>query len=161
VKSCGCLHKERTREAKFIHGMTGTKDYKAYQCMLSRCYNPNDKNYHNYGGRGISVCQRWRDSSKAFFDDMGPRPYGYELERVDNDGNYEPSNCIWATHYDQVRNRRTNDKYLYKGEMICLKDICTDLDLPYKTIQRRKKHLGWSFEDAISKPIKVGNNQYT
>jgi hypothetical protein len=155
TQSCGCLHRERITK----HKISRTVEYKAYGHMMSRCYNPDDKNYHNYGGRGITVCQRWQDNPKAFFDDMGPRPKGMELERVDNDGNYEPLNCVWATHYSQARNRRTNDKYLYNGVMTCLKDICKELNLPYTTIQSRIKRFGWSLDESLNRVIKIGNNQ--
>lgn len=87
------------------HGMSETREYAAWTAMRERCNNPTCHKFHLYGGRGIKVCERW-DSFESFYADMGPRPKGYSIERVDNDGSYEPSNCKWATKLEQNRNRR-------------------------------------------------------
>lgn len=88
------------------HGFAGTVEYRAWAAMKARCLNPNHPRYPLYGARGITICQRWIDSFENFIADMGPRPDGYELDKINNDGNYEPSNCRWTTKLESRRNRR-------------------------------------------------------
>ena len=104
-KSCGCLAIELARARK-EHGMADTPVYRVWQAMKNRCYNPKQRAYPYYGGRGISVCGRWRESFSSFLSDMGMPPTGMSLDRIDNDGNYEPGNCRWATTLQQRHNRR-------------------------------------------------------
>ena len=106
-KSCGCLQKAYVTEHRTIHGKSGKPEYNSYTHMKSRCYNKKDKNYADYGGRGITVCSRWRNSAEYFFEDMGDKPSAqHSLDRIDNDGNYEPDNCRWATSLEQSLNQR-------------------------------------------------------
>jgi hypothetical protein len=104
-KSCGCLHREVTAARNVIHGWTGTKTFQSWRSMRARCYIATSHRFDRYGGRGIAVCDRWRDSFVAFLADMGERPAGKTLDRINNDGNYEPGNCRWATSSEQGRNR--------------------------------------------------------
>jgi hypothetical protein len=103
TQSCGCL----VRDMITTHGMTRTPTFKAWQGMKNRCMNHRASDYDRYGGRGIKVCDRWLDSFENFLSDMGERPPGTSIDRINNDGNYEPGNCRWASPAQQGRNRRT------------------------------------------------------
>lgn len=110
VRSCGCLLKD----VSTTHGMTGCPEYRSWAAMKSRCENNSLRQWGDYGGRGISYHQGWADFN-AFFRDMGPRPEGTSLDRIDNDGNYEPENCRWATPKEQANNTRPYGEIKYRG----------------------------------------------
>lgn len=105
TRSCGCLAKDTASELNRSHGMSGTTTYSAWLAMWARCTNSNGVGWHNYGGRGIKVCARWR-KFENFLKDMGERPESLTLERVNNDKGYSPGNCTWATRAEQNRNQR-------------------------------------------------------
>ena len=109
TKSCGCYNREHSARRHTTHGLSKTADYRRWQHMIQRCYDPNTKQFKDYGGRGIAVCDRWRGVSGFlnYLSDIGPRPSArHSVDRIDNEGHYEPGNCRWATQKEQVRNQR-------------------------------------------------------
>lgn len=147
--SCGCVHKEQLGARKFKHGGSSSSEYASWCSMLTRCRNPNIDCFIHYGGRGITVCERWLDFAN-FVKDMGKKPNkNFTLERVNTNGNYEPDNCRWASQAEQVRNTRSNIRI---GDKI-LVDIARDMNVSPSTLYGRIRK-GWSIADTISTPIR-------
>lgn len=146
--SCGCLRLERIT----THGKTHTAEFKIWDGMKQRCHCPTDPGYERYGGRGIFVCQRWRDSFEAFLADMGTRPEGCSIDRIDNDGPYSPDNCRWATPKQQQRNRRANRMFTINGETRCMSEWAEAFGVDYKTLKARIRQ-GWEINDALNRPM--------
>lgn len=155
TKSCGCYSRDRAREAGRKHGaFTGGKPtlaWRIWQEMKQRCYNPKCNRYYTHGARGIKVCQRWLHSFEDFMKDMGPRPKGGCLERKDNDGDYTPENCRWATRKEQARNKRNTFWVEYQGERLSLAEWCERLGLKYHTTAERLRR-GMAPEEAFAHP---------
>jgi hypothetical protein len=135
-KSCGCRKRAVLGESTVTHGRHGTRAYSSWQAMRTRCNNSNFHAYPRYGGRGITICARW-NSFENFFADMGERPKGMSLERVDNSGNYEPNNCVWATPYTQAHNMRVNHWITYKGETMILQDWARRFGVDASTLRKQ------------------------
>jgi len=153
-KSCGCYEREVAGEHRRVHGGTGTVEYTTWKRLRSRCNNPKSPDWNNYGGRGIRVCAEWdaiETGFSKFLLDMGPRPGDYySVERKDNDGPYSAENCVWATNYEQSRNRRTNHMFTWEGETLCLKDWANRFNIKYDKLRRRLLKYGWPFYRAIT-----------
>ena len=147
-KSCGCLSTEMLLAKITTHKMTKTKPYRKWASMKQRCLNPSDKRYHDYGGRGITICKRWL-KFENFYEDMGDAPEGKSLDRIDNDKGYSPDNCRWATYSEQQRNSRNNIVVTYRGETKPLIDWAEQLNIKYSCLAARIKR-GWPVERAMS-----------
>jgi len=152
IVSCGCYGRRARREAATTHGKSGTPEYFVWNSMRMRCEYPRTPEYPNYGGRGITVCDRWRDFVN-FFEDMGECPPGHSLDRINNDGNYEPGNCRWATAFEQNRNKRGNAMYTHEGITLCLTDWARRSGFSDSKVIQRRLRRGWSFAQAISTPV--------
>ena len=153
TSSCGCLHYERFTQSCITHGMRQSAEYNIWCGIKARCLNPNNEAFDRYGGRGITMCDRWKDSFENFYADMGPRPgNNYSVERLNNDGNYEPNNCIWATDTDQANNRRTSCFYSHNGVTKTIAQWSRDYNLPQYKLHKRLIVLGWDFDRATTTP---------
>jgi hypothetical protein len=160
IKSCGCLQREdataRSAKMNLKHGHAGRDrrpEYGVYRTMLSRCYNPNVSKYVDYGGRGIFVCDRWRGDGgyENFIADMGFRPAGGSIERIDGNGPYDPSNCRWANATEQANNRRSNRTLEFRGRRQTLTQWARELGLNGATLHDRIGR-GWPLERALLTP---------
>jgi len=154
AQSCGCLAAERVREALTVHGMTHHPVFSVWLGMHTRCYNKNDSKYDTYGGRGITICERWRDDFAAFFSDMGDRPSkNHSIDRIDNEKGYEPGNCRWATRNDQARNKRNTVMVTLDGITRPAVEWASILGMSSRVLRKRLTK-GWSAERALTPPTK-------
>lgn len=156
IRSCGCLQVELTIQRSTKHGLTGRCNhhpiYNSWRGMRERCESPRHKDYHNYGARGIVVCDRWMDLG-SFAADMMPTWFdGATLERIDVNGNYEPGNCKWATWAEQGRNKRNNATIIYHGKPVLVLDAARMAGLSYNAFHHRLQH-GWTPDEAIETPF--------
>jgi hypothetical protein len=133
--------------------MSYSRAYGAWYRMLRRCYSEKNTSYKNYGGRGITVCDRWRESFDNFYRDMGECPDKYELDRIDPNGNYEPDNCRWADRKTQSRNRRNNRRITFNGETKTIAEWAEITGINYSTLYGRLFAYQWSPERAFTTPV--------
>lgn len=148
VKSCGCLNAERITK----HGMSRSHVYNVWKGIWQRCTNPKDCAYPNYGGRGITVCEEWK-SFERFLHDMGNRPRGMTIDRIDVNGPYSQENCRWATTKQQANNTRRNRTVTLDGESKTLGEWADYLGIPWLTLRGRLDRYGWSIERALTEPV--------
>ena len=150
TRSCGCGVVRSLVSRSTSHGMSRTPEYRTWARISNRCGNTRSPAYPYYGGRGILMCARWRDSFEAFYADVGPRlTPKHSIDRIDNNGNYEPGNCRWATPKEQANNRRNNRILTVGGISKTMKAWSECSGVPYQVINDRINSLGWSHERAL------------
>jgi len=153
TNSCGCLHKE----VNITHGLSNTPEYASWNMMRQRCLNSKCEAYSYYGGRGITICDRWLNSFENFLMDMGYRPSDiHTIDRRENDGNYEPSNCYWATKEEQNNNVRSNVVVSYADKDYTLAQLSREFNINQKVLRDRINR-GWSVKDTVETPIRNYN----
>ena len=148
-QSCGCWHKEIMLEHFTTHNMSKTHTYKTWCEIKYRCCVPSCSAYKDYGGRGIKMCDRWVDSYENFLEDMGERPEGTTIDRIDNNGDYCPENCRWADFKTQCNNRRSNIKINYLGESKSLTLWCEQFDMNYHVVKYAWKSGKYTFQEIV------------
>ena len=156
--SCGCIGKERAKAVNVVrlrtHGKRFTRTYRCWANMKTRATNPKSTRADRYYHRGIKICERWM-TFENFLADMGDcRSNKHTIERVNNDGNYEPSNCVWATNAQQQRNKMSNHLITFNGETMCITSMAEKYGLNPVAVYARIKQLGWDVERAMTTPIK-------
>lgn len=163
TQSCGCYHKKRASEANNhpkTHGLSNTRIYHCWQEMIKRCYTKTQMYYNDYGGRGITVCDRWLHSFENFYADMSNTyQEGLTLDRIDVNKGYSPDNCRWITFKQQQNNKRNNHLVTYNGETKTISEWADISGIPYKTLWNRFSTLGWSAEKAITTPSRKLNRR--
>jgi hypothetical protein len=160
-KSCGCYRIKLLKEARTTYGSVRNPVWRAYHNMLTRCYNANADCFPSYGGRGIAVCNKWKESVDAFIQDIGPRPSPkHTLDRIDNDGHYDPDNCRWALPKVQVYNRRTTVRISHLGDLLTIPEWAERTGIDQQTIRHRRQR-GWPPERIFSGPARPQNQTMT
>lgn len=150
--SCGCAISDALRKRNTTHGMSRRPEYIVWKTMISRCENPRNDDFHNYGGRGISVCKEWRNDFARFLLDMGERPPGLTIERIDSNKGYQPDNCKWVPRSEQSRNRRCVRRIDVRGRLMTHREIGEMLGVPAGTVRAYFWRSNCSFEEFISSP---------
>ena len=151
--NCGCVKIANLKGNDYNkkHGMSFSREYRTWESMIARCECETNREYSDWGGRGIKVCERWHDFNN-FYADMGKRPPNTTLDRIDNNGNYEPSNCRWANAKTQANNRRSNTLITFNGKTQTLQQWADETGIYKNTISMRINHYGWSIEKALTTP---------
>lgn len=160
-RSCGCFARENTSRVNSTHRMSHQLEYRIWTGMKQRCYNPKLRHFEKYGGRGVTVCDRWRNSFEAFYADMGPCPPGHSIDRKDNNGHYEPGNCRWAPPEIQANNKLNNRFVTAFNERMTVAQAAERFQLKPWTLYRRLDD-GFTVEDVIAgRKQRHGGKTYT
>ena len=152
TKSCGCLKVDKFRRMITKHGYSDTRTYGIWQDIKKRCFDVNEAEFNRYGGRGITMCKEWANDFTAFLHDMGECPKGMTIDRIDNDGNYEPSNCRWADGFTQGNNKSNNINIEIDGVTKTMTQWCRVYGISQQTAHSRISTLHWNPIDAVTKP---------
>lgn len=158
VVSCGCYRKENSKKLHFKHGHAKnnkmSSEYVSWQRMIQRCQNLGYGNYQNYGGRGITVCDRWKNSFVSFLEDMKEKPFkNAQLDRINTDGDYEPNNCRWVSCKENSRNRKNNLVIEWNNQKKTLSEWSEVLNINKNTLRDRIYSTKWTLEEAMSTPL--------
>ena len=163
TQSCGCSRVEKVKERFTTHGHrkrgNTSPTYYIWSAMIQRCTNPTDKRYMDYGGRGITVCDRWLNSFEHFLEDMGECPEGLSIDRIDNNGNYCKENCRWSTITEQAHNRRNNVQLTFNGETKLQEDWATGWHINSSVIcyhLSQGRSMGWIYENKAKNKLNAG-----
>ena len=167
TKSCGCYNRKRVHETHSKGNYINTRLYHTWENMKARCFNKNNPQYKNYGGRGITVCEEWKNDFLSFrmwalqngWNDTHVK-FEISLDRIDVNGNYEPSNCRWATPKQQVNNRRRSRRWEYNGEKYTLQEISEKFNINHMALRSRLYEQGLDAKTAIEKPLKKRKSKY-
>ena len=157
IKSCGCLKNQKLIERSTKHNQRHTKLYEVWKTMKQRCYNPNNKGYKNWGGRGIVVCDEWKNNYQAFYEWSMNNGYkeGLSIDRINNDGNYAPSNCRWSDKITQCNNTRQNKYFIINGVSKTIHQWCIEYNVPVNRVRQRLYKRHWNIEKALTTPVKT------
>jgi len=151
TNSCGCYRQEKVGNEHRKHGLSKTPIYQCWVAMKKRCQNPKSSDYYLYGERGIKVCERW-SIFENFYADMGDKPEGMTIDRIDCNADYTPENCRWASITEQARNKRNTIKVTFNGVTKSLRDFCDELSLNCGTVMTRLTQQKWTVERALTTP---------
>jgi hypothetical protein len=156
--SCGCYQRTVWKSDGVTHGMTKTREFRIWHGMKQRCHNPKHPNYSYYGGRGITVCDEWRESFIKFFEHVGAAPSkDHTIDRINNNEGYYPGNCRWATMKQQSNNLNKNRILAYNGESLTVAEWADKMGCDRSVIAKRLDRAGWSVERALSTPVVARN----
>lgn len=156
-KTCGCGVREATIRRNYKHGKSQAPEHRVWRGMKARCYNPKEIGFKNYGGRGIKVCDKWKNNFSAFLADMGPRPSNkHSIEREDNNGPYSPENCKWVIKKIQCRNKRNNHFLEHDGKRLTIQEWSEVTGIHAMTIESRLRRSGWTAHQALTRKPVIG-----
>lgn len=157
-KSCGCLRLKKTIQRNTTHNQRYTRLYAIWKAMKQRCLNPNSKSYSNYGKRGIKICEEWLNNYQSFYTWSINNGYKEDLtiDRINNDGNYEPSNCRWVDRLTQCNNTRQNKLYEINGVNKTIHQWALEYNVPVQRVRQRVYVHKWDILKALTTPVKIG-----